>query len=108
MKEKNSTAIEQMIDDVTPINRASAPVFFAEKVMHRLHQPNEPVAGWYQWILFRPALVSLTLLFFFLINCWFIKTSFKTSSTFSSDNSAQLQQLSVDLNITSENNLPYK
>lgn len=102
------TAIEKMAEDLSPINRASAPAFFAEKVMHRLQQSSEPATVWYQWILYKPALVTVTLLFFFLINCWIITTSSNSSSKLSSDNTSQLAQLSVDLNITSENNLPYK
>lgn len=102
------TAIEKMVDELTPIDRASAPLFFGEKVMRRLQQPMEPTVAWYQWILYKPALVTVTLLFFFLINCWIIKSSISSSTSFSSDNTTALQQLSVDLNITSENYLPYK
>lgn len=106
--EQNFTSIEKMVDDESPISRATAPAFFAEKVMRRLQQPKEPVIPWYQWILIKPALVSATLFIFFLINCWIIKSSLSSNSKFSAENTSQLQQLSVDLNITSENNLPYK
>ncbi|MBU3743544.1 MAG: hypothetical protein FGM61_03220 [Sediminibacterium sp.] len=106
--EQDFTSIEKMVDNVSPISSASAPAFFAEKVMHRLHQINEPPPVWYQWILAKPALVTITLSIFFLINCWTIASSFKKSSQSATENTAQLQQLSVDLNITSENNLPYK
>lgn len=106
--EQNFTSIEKMVDDESPISRATAPAFFAEKVMRRLQQPKEPVIPWYHWIFFKPALVSATLFIFFLINCWIIKSSLSSNSKFSAENTSQLQQLSVDLNITSENNLPYK
>ena len=106
--DQNFTTLEKMADDLSPIGRASAPVFFSEKVMRRLYQPNQPAAVWYQWLFFKPALLTATLLFFFLINCWIIKSSIRSSSNYSTDNTSQLQLLSVDLNITSENNLPYK
>lgn len=106
--EEQLASIEKMADDLSPISRASAPAFFTEKVVRRLQQPPEPATVWYQWILVKPALVTATLLFFFLMNCWIIKSSYSSSSNFSSDTTSQLQQLSVDLNITSENNLPYK
>lgn len=106
--EQDFTAIEKMVDELTPIDRASAPLFFGEKVMRRLQQPMEPTVTWYQWILYKPALVTATLLFFFLINCFIIKSSINSSNSYSSENTSSLQQLSVDLNITSENNLPYK
>ena len=97
---ENNQQTEAILNSLQSIQKAAAPPFFSAKVMQQLFAPTE-APEWQRWLLFRPAIITVTLCIFFLLNCWIIFSARSSSIQTTSATNSNLQQLAFELNITS-------
>ena len=104
---ENNQQIEAILNSLQSIQKAAAPPFFSAKVMHQLFAPAD-APGWQRWLIFRPAVIAVTVGVFFLLNCWIIFSARSSASQTTAATNTSLQQLAFELNVTSGYNLTDK
>lgn len=100
MMEPKESIIEDVVNSLDTLQRASAPPFFAAKTMHRIFSPAE-IPSWQRWIIFKPAFIAASLGAFLLLNCWFIYTARQSTLQLAAKQESGIQQLAYELNVTS-------